>query len=103
MHPAILEKRDQIVSACQRFNVARLDLFGSAARDDGFDTEASDADFLVVFPPGTNACAYLDLKETFEQILGRRVDLVDRHAIETSRNYIRRRQILSRAEPIYVA
>ncbi|WP_158807239.1 nucleotidyltransferase family protein [Beijerinckia sp. L45] len=103
MHPAIREKRDEIVLACRRFNVARLDLFGSGARNDDFDIAASDADFLVAFPPGTAAGAYVDLKETFEQILGRRVDLVDRQAIETSRNYIRRRHILSQAEPFYVA
>lgn len=103
MHSTILEKRDQIVLACRRLNVTRLDLFGSAARMDDFDLATSDADFLVSFRPGTAAEAFFDLKATFEQILGRHVDLLDRQAIETSRNYIRRRHILSEAELIYVA
>jgi predicted nucleotidyltransferase len=60
-------------------------------------------DVLVDFAPEAPADFYLDLKESFEQILGRQVDLIDRKAIETSRNYIRRRHILSQAEPIYVA
>jgi hypothetical protein len=103
MHPIILEKRDQLIAACRRFDVARLDIFGSAARGDDFDPARSDADFLVAFHPNAKTDLYLDLEEAFEHILGRKVDLLDRHTIETSRNYIRRRSILEKAEPIYVA
>ncbi|MGD0633001.1 MAG: nucleotidyltransferase domain-containing protein [Beijerinckiaceae bacterium] len=103
MHPAILEKRGELITACEQFNVARLDIFGSAARGGDFNNATSDADFLVDFVPGTKSDVYFDLKETFERILGRHVDLVERKAIETSRNYIRRRHILSQAESVYVA
>ncbi len=103
MHPTISEKRDQLIAACKRFDVARLDIFGSAARGADFDSARSDADFLVAFRPNAKADFYLDLEAAFESILGRKVDLMDRRAIETSRNYIRRRNILENAEPIYVA
>jgi predicted nucleotidyltransferase len=103
MHPMILEKRDQLIDACKRFNIARLDIFGSAARGNDFDPARSDADFLVAFRPNAKTDIYLDLEEAFERILGRKVDLIDRHTIETSRNYIRRRIILEQAETIYVA
>jgi len=103
MHPTILEHRDQLIAACKRFDVVRLDIFGSAARGSDFDPIRSDADFLVAFRPGAKADCYLDLEETFERILGRKVDLIDRRAIETSRNYLRRRSILEHAKPIYVA
>lgn len=103
MHPMISEKRDQLIAACKRFDVARLDIFGSAARGDDFDPARSDADFLVAFRPNAKADFYLDLEDAFERILGRKVDLIDRHAIGTSRNFIRRRSILENAEPIYVA
>ncbi len=103
MHPAILTKRDQLIAACKRFDVARVDVFGSAARGIDFDPNLSDADFLVAFRTTPENDPYLDLKEAFEAILGRRVDLVDRRAIEASRNYIRRRAILAQAEPVYVA
>ena len=46
---------------------------------------------------------FLDFKEELEALLDRRIDLVDRKAIETSRNYIRKRHILAGAEPIYAA
>jgi len=36
-------------------------------------------------------------------VVGRPVDLVDRLAVERSRNYLRRRQIMREAEPVYVA
>ena len=49
MHPAVLEKRTQIELACRRNSVARLDVFGSAARASDFQPGRSDVDFLVEF------------------------------------------------------
>jgi hypothetical protein len=43
------------------------------------------------------------MEEELEAILGRKVDLVEREAIEQSENYIRRRHILQSEEPVYVA
>lgn len=43
------------------------------------------------------------MQDELEAILGRRVDLVERKSVETSENYIRRRQILSHLVPVYVA
>lgn len=103
MHAAIEEKRERLISACRRFHVARLEIFGSAARGKDFDPDHSDADFLVDFAPDAARDFYFDLKEAFERILGRNVDLIDRKAIERSRNYIRRNHVLSEAEPLYVA
>ena len=42
----------QLREFCEQYGVVRLDLFGSAARDD-FNEEHSDLDFLVTFeePP----------------------------------------------------
>jgi len=48
----------------------------------------------------TTFAAFADLKEALEQLLGRPVDLVEREAIETSRNFIRRRAILNEAETV---
>jgi predicted nucleotidyltransferase len=44
---------------------------------------------------------YFGFAEELERLLGRSVDLVERGAIEASRNYIRRRRILAEAEPVY--
>ncbi len=63
---------------CRRFQVRRLDVFGSAARGD-FDPARSDLDFLVEFEP-LQACAYVDaffgLKEGLEALFAKPVDLV---------------------------
>jgi len=103
LHPSILAKRDELAAACRRHGVARLDVFGSAARGTDFDPARSDADFLVDFAPIKSRDPYLDLKAELETIMGRKVDLLDRRAIEASRNYIRRETILSGAESVYAA
>jgi uncharacterized protein len=95
--------REELRNLCRRFHVRRLDVFGSAARDD-FDPAKSDLDFLVEFAAEKDDLAhFLDFKQALETLLARRVDLVDRKAIEASRNYIRKGHILNGAEPIYAA
>ena len=104
MHPAVAEKREKLMDLCRRYGVTRLDVFGSAARGIDFDAATSDVDFLVQFEPhGDELARFLDLKDALEALLERPVDLVDRKAIEASRNTIRRRRILAGAEPIYAA
>ena len=96
--------REELRELCRRFHVRRLDVFGSAARGGDFDTARSDVDFLVEFAAqGDDLAHLLDFKQALEALLGRRVDLVDRKAIEASRNYIRKRHILTGAEPVYAA
>lgn len=103
MHSEIDDKRDAIAALCRRFSVARLEVFGSAARGAGFDPKRSDADFLVTFAPAArnDLTAFADLKDALEGLLGRPVDLVERETVEESRNFIRRRAILNEAETIY--
>ena len=102
VHPAIAEKRQALAALCRRFGVEKLEVFGSAARGADFDAYRSDADFLVSFSGREDELSrFLDFKEALEALLERPVDLVERQAIEVSRNYIRRRNILTEAEPIY--
>ena len=51
MHAAIADKREELAELCRQYDVARLEVFGSAARGTDFDPETSDADFLVEFDP----------------------------------------------------
>ena len=103
MHELISQRRTEIAALCRRYGVERLEVFGSAARKGGFDPARSDADFLVTFSPAVrdDFSAFIDFKQALEALLGRPVDLVEREAIETSRNYIRRRRILADAESVY--
>jgi len=104
MHASIEQRRDEIAALCRRHGVRRLEVFGSAARGTDFDPETSDADFLVSFERPSGADWFkqdLDLAEALTGLLGRPVDLVSRQAVETSRNYIRRRHILGEAQALY--
>ena len=105
MHPLIIEKRTAIAELCRRHHVTQLEVFGSAARGDDFDPATSDADFLVAFAADADSDHdnYFELHRALVKVLDRDVDLVDRKAIEKSRNYIRRRHILEGAETVYVA
>jgi hypothetical protein len=104
MTPFVETHRVEIAEICRRFHVRRLDVFGSAARGKDFKPGLSDADFLVEFESDAESLTdFLDLKGALEDLLGRPVDLVDRTAVETSRNHIRRRSILGAAEPVYGA
>ena len=80
----IVLHRDELSALCRRFHVRRLDLIGSAARDD-FDPERSDVDFLVEFdracPEAMSLDTYFGLKESLERLLGRPVDLVEASAV----------------------
>jgi hypothetical protein len=88
---------------CRVWKVAELALFGSVLRGD-FRPD-SDVDVLVTFAPDAEWSVFdlTRMEEELSALLGRKVDLVERRAVEQSENYIRRRQILSTAEPVYVA
>jgi uncharacterized protein len=103
MQSDIDSKRDALAALCRRFGVTRLEIFGSAARGAGFDPKRSDADFLVTFAPAArnDLTAFADLKDALEGLLGRPVDLVERQAVEESRNFVRRRAILNDVETVY--
>jgi predicted nucleotidyltransferase len=104
VHASVDRKREDVRDLCRRYGVARLDVFGSAARGRDFDEAASDVDFLVEFEaPDDELARYLDFRDALTALFGRAVDLVDRKEIEASRNYIRQRAILTGVEPIYAA
>ena len=93
----------EIERFCQRWKISEFALFGSVLRED-FRPD-SDIDVLVTFAPGTRWSLFdmARMERDLEAILGRRVDLVERKAIESSENYIRRKHILSSLVPVYVA
>ena len=78
MPTLIDDHRAEIEALCRRYRVRRLDVFGSAIRDD-FDPERSDVDFLVEFQRGTSPLrlqTYFGFRESLAELLGRPVDLV---------------------------
>ena len=83
IHPLIEGKREELNGLCGKFNVQRLELFGSAA-DGSFNPETSDLDFLVEFlplQPGEHFDAYFGLLEALQELFQRRIDLVETTAM----------------------
>ena len=88
---------------CIRYNVARLALFGSAARGRDFQPESSDLDFLVEFAPlpaNRRADRYFGLLADLEQLFHRSVDLLDVAAI---RNPYLEQAVAASEELLYAA
>ena len=84
MIPIVAEHRIELESLCQRYNVLRLELFGSAATG-RYRSADSDLDFLVEFkelPLRAYGAAYFGLLKSLEQMFGRSVDLVDDSSIK---------------------
>ena len=96
-------KREEIAAFCQRWQITALAFFGSVLRDD-FRPD-SDVDVLVTFAPEVEWSLFdhIAMEEELSAMLGRKVDLVSRRAIERSSNWIRRKAILETAEPFYAA
>lgn len=78
------KKRTEIAKLCTRFGVSRLDVFGSALRED-FEPGESDLDFLVEFgpmDPYERADAYFGFLDQLRSLLGVDVDLVVAGAVK---------------------
>ncbi len=65
----------------KKYNVTRAGLFGSCAR--GEDTEISDVDILVEFGDDLSLIDYMRIELNLEDILNRKVDLVEYRAIKS--------------------
>jgi uncharacterized protein len=87
---------------CDRWQIVELSVFGSILRDD-FRPD-SDIDLLVAFAPAADwgLLDHSQMQQELEAMLGRSVDLISKRAIERSSNSIRRHEILSTAQTIYI-
>ncbi len=83
---------------CRKWDAQELSLFGSVLRDDFGD--ASDVDVLVAFRPGARHTIFdvIRMEEELSELLNRKVDLVEKRAIERSENHFRRRAILDNSQ-----
>ena len=99
MSPHVHIDRDAVSAFCRRHNIKRLALFGSVLRED-FGPD-SDIDVLVEFQPGhVPGFKFVSIERELSELLnGRRVDMVTPKFL----NARIRDQVLSTAEPLYVA
>ncbi|MCZ0857627.1 nucleotidyltransferase domain-containing protein [Actinomyces israelii] len=92
---------DTVVRLCERYGVARLQIFGSVLTDH-FDPESSDVDILVTYKPEAERTfhAFFSLRNGLENAVGRPVDLVDANNLHNP--YIIR-TVMTSAQDIYAA
>jgi hypothetical protein len=91
---------NEIKRIAQLYQIKEIALFGSALRDD-FNKD-SDVDLLVVFEEDADYSYFdiMEIKEEFEKIFHRQVDIVEKDAIK---NPYRKKTILNSARTIYAA
>ena len=100
--PRTLAELESVLRAfCQKHRIRRLDVFGSAARDQM--TVTSDVDLLVTpnetHPPST--AEMLEMAGEAEELIGAPVDFVLRPSLEKSPNRFAREHILATAICVY--
>lgn len=81
------EFMEKLAEVCRRFEVLRLELFGSAATE-GFHEGQSDVDLLVEFLPQARvrpAERYFGLKEALSELFQAELDLVSKSAVRNER------------------
>ena len=95
--------REKIAKFCKKWKIHEFSFFGSVLTDD-FRPD-SDIDVLVTFEEDAKHTLFdlVHMQDELKQIFGREVDLLTRRGVEQSRNYIRRKSILSSLEAVYVA
>ena len=84
MIPAIEENQTALADLCRRFNIQKLELFGSGVTHD-FHPGRSDLDFIVEFPPEYDFGPWMsrlqDFQEDLSALFKRPVDLVRESAL----------------------
>ena len=88
---------------CRKWRVKELAVFGSYARGDYHD--ASDIDFVIDHQDGVewDLSDAADMRDELSRILGKKVDLLTRYALEHTSNWLFRKIVLSSMETVYAA
>jgi predicted nucleotidyltransferase len=98
--PPIKVLAQRLPEFCERHGIARVEVFGSVARDEA--RPGSDVDLMITFRPEVHPrLDFFAMQDELERLLGCRVDLLTRRAVERSENAIRRQSILQSAREVY--
>ena len=101
-NPILSPHQAELEAFCKRYHVRRLEVLGSAVRED-FDPQHSDLDLLVeIDPESSNSYFddYFGLREGLEALLGRPIDLL---SIESLENPYFIQRIAKEREILYAA
>lgn len=96
--PGLAVDMDRLAEICQRYGIARLEVFGSVARGDA--RPDSDIDVLYELAPGSRLGWNIEhLGDELSQLLCQKVDLVSRKAL----HHRLRDVVLAEARLLYAA
>lgn len=80
MVSALAERQIELATLCDGFGIKRLEVFGSAASGEAFDSRTSDLDFIVEFREDQNLGPwlqkYFSFRDALSNLFGFPVDLV---------------------------
>ncbi len=76
---ALQGHREEILCIARRYGARNVRVFGSVARGDAGAN--SDVDFLVDLEPGRSLLDHVSLIQDLEDLLGRKVDVVESQAL----------------------
>ena len=98
--PTIDELRSLVPDFCRAYGIARLEVFGSVARQEA--RTGNDLDLLVTFRPGVHpGLDFFSMQDELQELLGIPIDFLTRRSVENSDNPIRSQSILESAVDIY--
>ena len=99
--PLLEDLRTLLRTFCEKHGIRRLEIFGSAARDQG--TSDSDVDMLVTLDASkpVSTAELLEMAGEAEELVGVPVDFVLRESLEKSPNRFAREHILASAVCVY--
>ena len=91
----------ELTALCEKWKVVSLAVFGSALTSEF--TPTSDIDLLVLFQEGEAPSLFqlVQMRDEFQELFHRPVDLISRKAIENSSNAYRKEEILGTSKVIY--
>ena len=91
----------ELQSFCEQFPIVELAFFGSVLRNDF--QPSSDIDILIRIVPEAHFSLMdlVGLSYKFEEMLDRKVDLIEKDSVEKSPNWLRRQEILNNYYVIY--
>jgi len=94
---------EEIKRLCTKWNIKDLSVFGSVLREDFSDQ--SDIDILLTFDDDASYGFFelSEIQEEFVLLFKRKVDVVTRNGVESSRNNLRKKAILNSARTLYAS
>jgi predicted nucleotidyltransferase len=94
---------EQLETFCKKWKITRMAVFGSVAR--GEAKADSDIDILVDYAEEAQwgLFDHQHMEDELAALAGRRVDLVSRRGLMSSRNELRKQAILGSTELVYAA